>query len=61
MVQSARTTKSRIITRASEEEREGSATHPKSLRRPGKGALGVTFIALTTATSIKIQLAKEKA
>jgi len=61
MVQLARTTKFRIMTRALEEEREGSATHPESLRRPNKEILKVTLIALTTATSIKTQLAKKKA
>ena len=43
-----------IIIKALEEEREGSAIYLESLWRPGKEALGVTFIALIIAAGIKI-------
>ena len=54
MVQLARIIKSCIIIRALKKEREEFATYLESFRRPGKGALGVTLIALITATNIKI-------
>jgi len=53
MIQSVRITKSHIITRALEEERERSATYAESLQRPGKEASGIIPIALTTTADIK--------
>ena len=54
MIQSVRITKSHIITRALEEEREESAIYLESLRRPGKKMLEVTPTALIIAANIKI-------